>query len=148
MQAADAEALAVETVTVGERYFDALGVPILEGGRFDDAVDTPRAPPVAIVNEALAHRRWLGVSAVGRRLRPGGAGSTRPAVEVVGVVPDYKVRFLQEPPTPYVHYAASQRPADVVTAAVLLARTEGEPAALGGGDAAGAARARPGSRVP
>ena len=129
--AADAEALVVETVTVGETYFDALGVPILEGRRFDDAVDTPRAPRVAIVNQALARRLWPGVSAVGRRIRPGGADSNRPAVEVVGVVRDYKVRFLQEPPTPYVHYAASQRPADVVVAAVLLARTEGEPAALG-----------------
>ena len=130
-QAADAGALAVETVTVGERYFDALEVPILEGRRFDDAVDTPREPRVAIINQALARRLWPGVSAVGRRLRPGGADSTRPAVEVVGIVRDYKVRFLQEPPTPYVHYAASQRPADVVTAAVLLARTECDPAALG-----------------
>ena len=130
-QAADAGALAVEKVTVGERYFDALGVPIVEGRRFDDVVDTPRTPRAAIVNQALARRLWPGASAVGRCLRPGGAGSTRPAVEVVGVVRDYKVRFLQEPPTPYVHYAASQRPADVVTAAVLLARTEGDPAALG-----------------
>ena len=130
-QAADAEALVVETVTVGETYFDALGVPILEGRRFDDAVDTLRAPRVAIVNQALARRLWPGVSAVGRHIRPGGADSTRPAVEVVGVVRDYKVRFLPEPPTPYIHYAASQRPADVATAAVLLARTKGNAAALG-----------------
>ena len=130
-QAADAETLVVETVTVGETYFDALGVPIVEGRRFDDTVDTPRAPRAAIVNQALARRLWPGASAVGRRIRSGGADGTRPAVEVVGVVRDYKVRFLQEPPTPYVHYAASQRPADVATAAVLLARTEGDPAALG-----------------
>ena len=42
-----------------------------------------------------------------------------------------KVRFLNEPPTPYVHYAASQHRADLVLAPVLLARTGGDAGALG-----------------
>ena len=93
--------MVVETVSVGEGYFDALGLPILGGRRFDDAVDTPGAPRVAIVNEALARRFWPGRSAVGRRIRPGGATGSGSAVEIVGVARDYKVRFLNEPPTPY-----------------------------------------------
>ena len=128
-QGTEAAAVAVETVTVGDRYFDALGVPILDGRAFDDDIDTRGAPRVAIVNEALARRMWPDASAVGRRIRPwDGEG---PTVEVVGVVRDYRVRFLHEPPTPYVHYPASQRPADVVLAPVLLARTAGGAAALG-----------------
>ena len=122
-------ATVVETVTVGDRYFDALGVPVLAGRAFDHDVDTRGAPRVAIVNEAFARRMWPDAGAVGRRFRPwDGEG---PTVEIVGVVRDYRVRFLHEPPTAYVHYPASQRPADVVLAPVLLARTAGDAAALG-----------------
>ena len=127
----DAPVLSVETVTVSAEYFDALGAPILEGRFFDKAVDTPASPRVAIVNEALARQWWPGTSAVGKRIRPGGRGSNRPPVEIVGVVRDYKVRFLQEPPTPYVHYAASQRPGLMELVPVLLARTAGDAGALG-----------------
>ena len=86
---------------------------------------------MAIVNEALARRFWPGRSAVGQRIRGGGAAGGGPAVEIVGVARDYKVRFLNEPPTPYIHYAASQRRADLVLAPVLLARTESDAGALG-----------------
>ncbi|MYH32125.1 MAG: ABC transporter permease [Acidobacteria bacterium] len=127
----DAPPGSVETVTVSEEYFDALGAPILEGRPFDTAIDTPGSPRVAIVNEALARRWWPGTSAVGRRIQPGGRGSSRPPVEIVGVVRDYKVRFLQEPPTPYVHYAASQGPGMMDLVPVLLARTAGDAGALG-----------------
>ena len=130
-QAPDPLSLAVETVAVGERYFEALGVPILEGRPFDDAIDTSGAPPVAVVNEALARRFWPGGSAIGRRIRPAGADSSRPTFEIVGVARNYKVRFLQEPPTPYVHFAASQSRGNLLPAPVLLARTESGAGALG-----------------
>ena len=129
--APDLRSLAVETVAVGEEYFDAVGVPILEGRPFDDAIDTAGSPLVAIVNEALARRFWPGRNAVGRRIRPGSADSDRPAVEIVGVARDYKVRFLHEPPTPYVHFPASQSRANLLPAPVLLARTESNAGALG-----------------
>ena len=129
-------ATVVETVTVGDRYFDALGIPVLAGRAFDDDIDTLAAPRVAIVNEVLVRRMWPDhggrpeyASAVGRRIRPW--DNEGPTVEIVGVVRDYRVRFLHEPPTPYVHYPASQRPADVLLAPVLLARTAGDAAALG-----------------
>ena len=129
--APDLRSLAVETVAVGEEYFDAVGVPILEGRPFDDAIDTAGSALVAIVNESLARRFWPGRNAVGRRIRPGSAGSDRPAVEVIGVARDYKVRFLHEPPTPYVHFPASQSRANLLPAPVLLARTESNAGALG-----------------
>ena len=131
---ADGFALAAGTATVGPEYFESLGAPLLRGRLFDDAVDTPSSPPVAIVNEALAGRLWPDSDAVGRRIRSAAAGRDGPPVdvEVVGVVRDYRVRFLQEPPTPYVHYAASQRPAGMLTAPVLLVRTAADDArALG-----------------
>ena len=117
----------VEVAVVGAPYFDALGVPVLAGRPFDDAIDSADAPPVAVVNEAFARRFWPEGSAVGRRIR---TGRDRSEVEIVGVVRDYRVRSVQEPPTPYVHFAASQRPGFMVSATVLLARTRGDAAAL------------------
>ena len=38
----DPPSLLVETVAVGEKYFDAVGVPILEGRPFDDAIEHAR----------------------------------------------------------------------------------------------------------
>lgn len=118
----------VEAVAVGAAYFDALRVPLLEGRLFDDAVDTSTSPPVAIVNETLARRLWPDGRAVGRRLRFRGDGDGS-GIEIVGVVGDYKVRFIQEPPTPYLHLAATQRSWNV-SASVLLARTDGDANAL------------------
>lgn len=131
-QRSDGFALAAGTATVGPQYFEALGARLLRGRLFDDAVDTPSSPPVAIVNEVLAAKLWPDADAVGRRFRSAVADRGGPPVEVVGVVRDYRVRFLQEPPTPYVHYAASQRPAGMLTAPVLLVRTAADDArALG-----------------
>ena len=118
--------VSVEMAVVGAEYFDALGVPLLAGRMLDDAIDTADSPPVAIVNEAFARRFWPDGSAVGRRIRTRRGEST---VAVVGVVRDYRVRFLQEPPTPYIHFAASQRPG-MVSATVLLARTRGDADSL------------------
>ncbi len=117
----------VEMAVVGAGYFDALGVPVLAGRPFDDAVDAVDSPPVAIVNEAFARRFWPDGGAVGRRIR---TGMDRSEVEIVAVVRDYRVRSVQEPPTPYVHFASSQRPDFMVSATVLLARTRGDAGAL------------------
>ena len=118
----DAESVPVEMAVVDAGYFDALGVPVLAGRVFDDAVDTADSPSVAIVNEAFARRFWPDGNAVGERIR-GGAVS---ASEIVGVVRDYKVRSLQEAPTPYLHFASSQQPSFNASATVLLARTRGD----------------------
>ena len=123
--------LQVEIVRVGQGYFDALGLPLVEGRSFDDADDRPGAPRVAIVNEVVARRFWPGRRAVGRRIRAAGAAAGSPGVEIVGVARDHKVRFLSEPPTPYVHYPASQPRPAALPVRVLLARTGGDAGALG-----------------
>ena len=102
----DAE-LRTITTTVSDEYFRLLEIPLLEGRGFDHVRDTSDSPRVAIVNEALVRRLWPGsaLRAVGQRfvLR-----DDTTEVEIVGVVPNYKVRFLHEAPTPYIHYAMSQ----------------------------------------
>jgi predicted permease len=93
--------------SVDERYFETLGVPLVEGRAFhaDDGADTPR---VAIVNEVVAATYWPGASAIGRRLRVG--DQTGPWVEVVGVAKTGRYFFLIEPPEPLVYFPRSQRP--------------------------------------
>jgi predicted permease len=66
-------------------YLEAIGARLQEGRDFQ-ATDHPEAPPVVIVNQALAARRWPGESAIGKRLRLGGPDSREPLREVVGVV--------------------------------------------------------------
>ena len=95
---------------------------------FDDVTDTSASLPVAIVNEAFANRFWPDGPTVGRRIRLHGVRDAQ-ETEIVGVVGDYKVRFIQEPPTPYLHLASTQRSWNV-TASVLLARTDGDARSL------------------
>ena len=131
-QADAAAAVPTELVRIGAGYFEALGVPLLEGRIFDEVTDTSTSPPVAIVTRAFAARFWPDRSAVGQRVR---VGNDERDVEIVGVVSDYKVRFLREPPTPYFHLPTAQQSLGMgLNASVLLARSEegaGAGAALG-----------------
>ena len=83
----------VEAATVGAGYFDALNMPLLQGRLFDDVIDTSASLPVAIVNEAFANRFWPDGPAVGRKIRLHGVRDAQ-ETEIVGVVGDYKVRFV------------------------------------------------------
>ncbi len=49
-------------------YFSTLRIPILAGRDFDDALDTPSAPMVAIVNEAFAREMLNGGNPIGHAL--------------------------------------------------------------------------------
>lgn len=77
---------------IAGELFAAIGVRILEGRGFS-ASDGPEAPPVAIINEAMARRFWPGQSPVGRRFRSGGPESAW--VEVVGVVSDMRRQGME-----------------------------------------------------
>jgi putative ABC transport system permease protein len=90
---------------IGNRYFDVLGLPMLQGRDFDSRdVD---GPPVAIVNDVLAQQLWPGESAAGRVVRIDG----RPH-EIVGVVRAAQYHAITEPPAPYVYLNYWQQPED------------------------------------
>jgi len=74
-----------QTVTKG--YFEAMGIPIVEGRSFEE---TDRiGAPVAVVNEAFARRFWKDLDPIGRRVRPR-FGAKTPWVTVIGVAKDVK----------------------------------------------------------
>ncbi|MEP6917290.1 MAG: ABC transporter permease [Acidobacteriota bacterium] len=79
-------------------YFRALGIPVLRGRPLADS-DTAEAPPVVVVNDALARRYFPGEDPVGRVLDRG---------TIVGVVGDVRNVGLDRPPDPDLFYPAAQ----------------------------------------
>jgi putative ABC transport system permease protein len=77
--------------SVGD-YFRTMGIPVVRGRAFTKD-DHRTAPPVAIVNQALANRLFPGEDPVGKRVR---MGATQPWVEIVGLVGDVKHAALDE----------------------------------------------------
>lgn len=68
-------------------YFDALGVPVLEGRALDAADHADPRRGSVVVSKAFADRFWPGESAIGRGVGPSGR-TVEPWFRVVGVVDD------------------------------------------------------------
>jgi putative ABC transport system permease protein len=90
-------------------YFDAAGIPVLEGRSFDDR-DRQERQPVAIVSRTFAARHWPNESAVGKAVEIVQA-STSPRLEIVGVVSDVKQFTLDAPATADLYVPLHQMPA-------------------------------------
>ena len=84
---APAVGYSVYRYSVSPAYFETLGIPLLRG-RLLDAHDTNGTPPVIVISESLAKRRFPGQDPLGKRVHVGGAdpGSMYTIVGVVGNV--------------------------------------------------------------
>ena len=87
-------------------FFKAIGTPLVRGRVFS-MDDGPEAPPVAIINEAMARRFWPGSDPVGRRLK---FDPPSPWYIVVGVVADIRRQGPERDPVPQVFRAIAQSP--------------------------------------
>jgi predicted permease len=74
---------------VMSNYFEAMGIPIVEGRGFQPSDASPSAGPVAVVNETLVNTFWKGLNPIGQRLRPC-CGDQVPWFTVIGVAKDVK----------------------------------------------------------
>jgi predicted permease len=85
---------------VSPDYFEAMGIPVLEGRALDsrDAADGFRG---VVVNRSFAHHWWPNGNALGARIRE---SSSDPWYEIVGVVGDVHFRSLQEAPGDEVYF--------------------------------------------
>jgi putative ABC transport system permease protein len=117
--------------TASAGYFRTMGIPVTRGRDFTER-DTLSAPPVLIVNEALARQHFPNEDPIGKRMAPG--FSTIPVSdddsgmrEIVGVVADVKHGSLQGAAQPEIYFAQSQMPMSAMTAVV---RAAGDPRAL------------------
>ena len=105
------------------RYFQTLGVSVLQGREFTDDYRADR-PLEFIVSESFARRYWPNGDALGKRFRP---GNNNPVGTVVGVVGDvHNINPQQEAlPAFYFPYGYIGMPGLVV-----LIRTSAEPETL------------------
>jgi predicted permease len=92
---------------VSADFFKAIGTPLLRG-RFFSTVDGPEAPPVAIINDAMARRSWPGQNPVGRRLKLGSRDSDAAWHTVVGVVADMRRQGPEREPFPQMFVSLAQ----------------------------------------
>jgi len=106
---------------VSSGWFEAMRIP-LRGGRFLDARDE-HGPPMVLINESLARRRFPGGDPIGQRLHMG--DSNQPWYTVVGVVGDVKQASLAVDGGDAIYIPAPQWYApDRVRSLVVRTRTE------------------------
>jgi predicted permease len=86
-----AEGMQVNVNSVGPRFFETMGIPLLMG-RDVGARDDDRTPAVAVISESVARGLFGGRSAVGERIAIGSS-----SMEIVGVVKDTRYQSLREP---------------------------------------------------
>ena len=114
----------VPSAVVTPGFFDGLGIPIIRGRAFRPQ-DDDMAPPVAIVNEAMARRYWGTSDVVGRRY--GYDGVPDSWVEIIGVAADVKVTSLTESPQPQLYRPWDQAGFPIAS---FLVRTSANPSDL------------------
>ena len=114
-------AFPIELRYVTPGYFEALGIPIRRG-RSVLLDDTKNAPPVILINEALARRYFGDRDPVGVVTNRG---------QIVGVVGDAMQVALDRPAAPEIYFPMAQNWSQVAELGVtLVVRTSAEPAAV------------------
>jgi predicted permease len=119
------------TRLVSPRLFSTLGMRLAAGRGFAET-DTETSQPVAVVNNAFA-RRYLGDSPLGATLPMGlGYQSEDADSVVIGIVEDIRYLTANDSSLPEIYYSYSQLQGKLpIQAVTLLARTSGDPSALG-----------------
>jgi len=104
---------------------------LVRGRAFTDA-DRMGAPPVAVINEAMAKKLWPGVDPIGHTLKM--FNDKSPWVTIVGLVADVRARGIQAetPATMYFPYSQSGASAYYMPSEMtLIVKTVGDPATTG-----------------
>ncbi|MCI0485131.1 MAG: ABC transporter permease [Blastocatellia bacterium] len=115
-----------ELIYADQGYFRAMRIPLI-GGRYFADQDDENAPPVLLINEAMARRYFPDEDPVGKRIRPGNRNSTAPWMTVTGVVKDVKSSDLEAEAAPQMYRSIIQTPSLAMT---LVLRSAISPASL------------------
>jgi putative ABC transport system permease protein len=89
-------------------YFATMGQPLLRGREFTND-DAEHGGPVAIVNQAMADRRWPGEDPIGRRIHLPGMSKVQAPIAVVGVAANARQSDWTSSPDDEVYLAHAQR---------------------------------------
>jgi putative ABC transport system permease protein len=80
-------------VNIGPRYFETMRIPVKQGREFN-RFDNEQSIPVAVINETMARRYWLGKDPIGKRIKLG-PSNYLPWITIVGIVGD-SMQYAQE----------------------------------------------------
>ncbi|MDP2479991.1 MAG: ABC transporter permease [Candidatus Palauibacterales bacterium] len=101
--------LTAETRAVSPGYFDAMGIPLVEGrGMAASDNRTDSSENVLFVNQAFARRHFPDGHVLGARVRV--FSPDAPPARVVGVVGDVTQFSLDQPPVPVIYVPQSRAP--------------------------------------
>jgi putative ABC transport system permease protein len=109
-------------------YFETLGITLVRGRLFDQR-DNETAQPVAIVDETMARTYWPNEDAIGKRIKPGGRGSTSPWFTIVGVVRHVRYRTLESPSRTEFYWPLDQTPFPLNSMSLAI-HTQADPYSL------------------
>ncbi len=116
--------------SVAPKYCETMGIPVLAGRDFKDS-DNDKAPRVAVINEAFAHRFYPEAHSldevIGKRFSFHSLEG--PFIQIVGITRDGKYWSIGEAPTPFVYSPLQQ---DYNSSVTMAVRTNGDPKALVG----------------
>jgi predicted permease len=122
-------------------YFETFEIPILRGRDFND-LDDASAPPVVIINQAMADEFWPdGDPLADQMLIGGGAGNMselalEPVRQVIGVVGSVRAQGIASDPAPTMYIPQAQVPDALnalnvgITPMAWVVRTEVEPSTI------------------
>jgi putative ABC transport system permease protein len=120
------EELIAGATLVTPDYARAAGMLIREG-RFIAPSDSTKAAPVAVINEALAHRYFQGQDPMGRHIRRGARSAW---YTIVGVTNNLKGFGVDGDPMPNIYFSRQQE--DWGNGVCVLVRTAVPPSSLAG----------------
>jgi putative ABC transport system permease protein len=115
------------TARASDDYFHTLGIP-LKQGRVFSTTDRPDAPPVIVINEAMAQRYWPKGNAVGAHIHIGPPNPSAPWITVIGVVGNVRNDPTHLRPEPMMFLSLRQQP----FGDTFMVRASGDPLSLTG----------------
>ncbi len=115
---------------VGPRFFETMGIALLQGREFS-VTDDAAAPRVAIISESMARTAFPGGSALGHHIGFDGQHTAADA-QVIGVVRDLNRRLVERGPEEAVYLPVTQAPPDSLGQMNLVLRTTAGPAVITG----------------
>ncbi|MGI9072937.1 MAG: ABC transporter permease [Bryobacteraceae bacterium] len=109
-------------------YFRTMQIGLVQGRDFSGH-DNEQAPAVAVINEAMAKRRWPGESALGKVIRYGiTQDEGKQARTIVGVVRNARQNDWTSPPNDEIYLPYDQRPDSMgLSYLTFVLRTRNDP---------------------
>jgi len=111
-------------------YFRTMRIPLL-AGRLLDQRDGPGAPPVAVINQTLAHGFFATNNPIGQHIMMGAPRPGVPWLTIVGVVPDVRGTSLRAEALPQIYTPFVQDPSGSMVRGAASIDGSDEPCTCG-----------------